>query len=219
MAKDFEFKGIWIPARVFTDLRLTQSDKFLFGVIHILCNERGCFASRESLSEYMGQSVRNTQYSLNRLIECGYVRKDDDDTLWDIISHTIDRGEKPFTGGVKVSSPKGRKSFHPDSNKGKEQDDSKAEGVLIDDAFIRSEPELAKTWDEWLVFRRSHRWHTGNEYVARWNKMFAEWGVDKSIAALTQSTLQGWQGLFEPKVNGRAYPAKPKGDTDHAKGF
>ena len=117
MAKDFEFKGIWIPARVFLDARLTQSDKFLFGVIHILCNERGCFATRESLSDYMSQSVRNTQYSISRLMDCGYVRKDDDGVLWDIISHTLDRGEKPFTGGVKVSSPKGRKNFHPDSNK------------------------------------------------------------------------------------------------------
>lgn len=222
MAKDFEFKGIWIPSRVFLDARLTQSDKFLFGVIHILCNERGCFATRESLSEYMGQSVRNTQYSICRLIDCGYVRKDDDGVLWDIISHTLDRGEKPFTGGVKVSSPKGRKILHPDSNKDGNKVIEQAEGsdepVLVNDSFIRSNAALAAIWDRFLAFRRSRRWPTNNDYVERWNACFATWGADKAAQAVEQSLLQGWQGIFEPK---KGFPSntQPKTDNDHAKGF
>ena len=219
MAKDFEFKGIWIPARVFTDIRLTQSDKFLFGVIHILCNERGCFATREALSEYMGQSVRNTQYSIGRLLESGYVRKDDDGVLWDIISHTIDRGEKPFTGGVKISSPKGRKSFHPDSNKEIDTSDSKVPEVLFEDGFIVSNPPLAMVWGKWLAHRRAKRGSTNNEYITRWNSVFSQWGVEKSIQSIEGSLLQGWQGLFEPKALTNSRTIAPKGGNDHAKGF
>ena len=219
MAKDFEFKGVWIPSRVFTDARLTQSDKFLFGLIYLLCNERGCFASREALAEYMGQSVRNTQYSISRLTECGYVRKDENDVLWDIISHTIDRGEIPFTKGVKVSSPKGRKSFHPDRYKGIDIDDTKAPEVLVQDEFIRSDAELSKVWDEWLVLRRSRRWSASNEYVAKWNEMFKGWGATKATQAVKQSLLQGWQGLFEPRVGTNTRSSQAKGDSDHASGF
>lgn len=219
MAKDFEFKGIWIPARIFTDARLTQSDKFLFGVIHILCNERGCFATRESLSEYMSQSVRNTQYSIGRLIDAGYVRKDDDDVLWDVISHTLDRGENPVTSVVKVSAPKARRKFHPDSNKEEHKVMDKAPEVLVSDAFIRSSNELSVVWDKWLEHRRGKRWASNNEYIARWDEVFRGWGIPKSIHSIESSLLQGWQGLFEPKGLTSTRSLTPKSDTDHAKGF
>jgi hypothetical protein len=219
MAKDFEFKGVWIPSRVFTDARLTQSDKFLFGVIHILCNERGCFATREALSEYMGQSVRNTQYSISRLMDCGYVRRDEDGTLWDIISHTLDRGEKPFTGGVKNSSSQGRRNFHPDSNKDRNKEIEKAPEVLVGDSFIRSDKELSEVWDKWLEHRRAKRWSTTNTYIAGWDEAFSQWGAKKATEAIRQSLLQGWQGLFEPKMGAGPRAQAPKGDSDHAKGF
>ncbi len=219
MAKDFEFKGVWIPSRVFTDARLTQSDKFLFGVIHILCNERGCFATREALSEYMGQSVRNTQYSISRLMDCGYVRRDEDGTLWDIISHTLDRGEKPFTGGVKNSSLTPRRNFHPDSNKDRNKEIEKAPEVLVEDSFIRTDKALSKAWDKWLEHRRSKRWSTTNTYIANWNSVFEGWGSVKAVQAIEQSLLQGWQGLFEPKVGITTRAQAPKTDSDHANGF
>lgn len=215
MAKDFEFKGVWIPAKVFTDARLTPSDKFLFGLVYILTNERGCFATRETLASYMSQSVRNTQYSISRLIDCGYVRRDDDGVLWDIISHSIDRAEKPFTPPVKKSSPEGCKNLHPDSNTDSNTDGLKGDGVLVDDSFIRSNPNLSKTWDLWLERRRARRWATSKDYVTNWNKVFSSWGVEKAVQALNQSLLQGWQGLFEPKG---AYKT-PKTDTDHSQGF
>ena len=182
-------------------------------------NERGCFATREALSEYMGQSVRNTQYSIKRLLDAGYVRKDEDEVLWDIISHTLDRGEKPFTGGVKVSSPRGRKILHPDSNKEIDTSDSKGSGVLVDDGYIRSNAQLAEVWDRWLAHRRAKRWSTNNDYVARWNSVFSQWGANKAIQALEGSLLQGWQGLFEPKGVPSTRTIAPKGDSDHAKGF
>jgi hypothetical protein len=219
MAKDFEFKGIWIPARVFTDARLTQSDKFLFGVIHILCNERGCFATRESLSEYMSQSVRNTQYSIGRLMDCGYVRRDDDGTLWDIISHTLDRGAKAFTGGVKNSSPIPRRKVHPYSNEDINKDMVKAPEVLVADAFIRSDAALSAVWDKWLEHRRSKRWSTTNTYIQGWDEAFSQWGAAQATQSINQSLLQGWQGLFEPKGRSGIKSQAPKTDTDHSKGF
>jgi hypothetical protein len=223
MAKDFEFKGVWIPGRVFLDKRLTQSDKFLFGLIHILCNERGCFATRESLSEYMGQSVRNVQYGVQRLIDAGYVRRDEAGVLWDIITHVIDKGEAPFTGGVKVSSPRGCRKLHPDSNKDRHSEIVEADAVYnpsdVGDQFIRSNKDLSDVWDKWLEFRRGRRWASGNAYVKRWNGVFALWGAPKAIEAVQQSLLQGWQGIFEPKVGRSSLAPQPKSDSDHAKGF
>lgn len=220
MAKDFEFKGVWIPGRIFTDARLTQSDKFLFGLIHILCNEKGCFATRETLSEYMGQSVRNVQYGVQRLIDCGYVHRDGAGVLWDVITSAVDKGENPFTGGVKVSSPKGRRRLHPDSNKDTNKGIEKADVVYepseVCDQFIRTNPGLSEVWDKWLAYRRSRRWPTGNDYVKGWNAKFTLWGPQKAAKAIEQSLLQGWQGIFEPKLG---FESQPKSDSDHAKGF
>ena len=222
MAKEFQFKGVWIPAKVFTDARLTPSDKFLFGMVYILTNDRGCFATRETLASYMNQSVRNTQYSISRLIDCGYVRRDDNGVLWDIISHTMDRGEKIFTTPVKKSSSEGCKNLHPDSNTKIDTTDGKAQVVekpLVDDAFIRSDNNLSMTWDIWLERRRARRWATSADYISNWNKQFSVWGHAKAIDALNQSLLQGWQGLFEPKGQANTRTIAPKGDSDHAKGF
>ena len=95
----------------------------------------------------------------------------------------------------------------------------KAPEVFVSDTFIRSEARLAEAWDKWLAHRRGKRWATNNDYIARWNTVFSEWGVEKSIKSLESSLLQGWQGLFEPKGVASTRTLAPKGDTDHAKGF
>lgn len=213
----FNFKGVWIPASVFTNESLTHSDKFLFALVHILSNERGCFATRETLSAYMCQSIRNTQYSIQRLCDLGFIKRDPDGTLWDILTVATE-GEKNFTPTMKNSSPKGRRKFHPYSNKDIDMNDNKADG-LVADIFIRSREDLSKSWDSWLALRKTKRWTTSKDYIEGWDKKFAEWGEAAAIASINQSMLQGWQGLFEPKKGNQTYATKPKSDSDHAKGF
>jgi hypothetical protein len=135
------------------------------------------------------------------------------------VSHTLDRGEKPFTGGVKNSSSQGRRNFHPDSNKDRNKEIEKAPEVLVGDSFIRSNPELSAVWDKWLEHRRAKRWSTTNTYIAGWDEAFSQWGAAQAVQSINQSLLQGWQGLFEPK--GRVTPRAqaPKSYTDHSKGF
>lgn len=99
MPEEFPFKGVWIPAKVFKDARLTQSDKFLWSIVHILSNAKGCFATRETLARYLDMSERNVQYGIGRLVESGrnirnVVARED------ILLMLGDVGAKPLTTEV-----------------------------------------------------------------------------------------------------------------------
>ena len=216
---DFNFKGVWVPAKVFTDPRLTHADKFLFALVHILSNEKGCFATRETLATYMCQSVRNTQYSISRLCEHGYVRKDPDGTLWDIISASL-TGEENFIQGVKKIADEPCKNLHPYSNKDSNKISKRVQPELSID-FIRANMVTSHAWDLWVDYRRSRGWTVSNEYQNRWDKAFKEqgWTISQIAESTSQSMLNGWQGLFKPKTGIQNRSAAPKGDSDHAKGF
>lgn len=220
MPDDFPFKGVWIPAKVFRDSRLTQSDKFLWSIVHILSNSKGCFATRETLANYLDMSERNVQYGIGRLVECGYVRRAKDGTIWDILTLALE-GEADCTQGVKEISLEGCKELHPYGYKDMDKKDKRAEPEL-DDSFIRSDQSLSAVWDSYMKWRRANRKSANVAYVNRWNEELKEWGVNDAVAAVTTSLLNGYQGIFRPKTKGafQQYLNKQaKSTDDHAKGF
>lgn len=214
---EFNFKGVWVPAKVFTDPRLTHADKFLFSLVHILSNERGCFATRETLSSYMCQSVRNTQYSISRLCEFGYVSKDPDGTLWDIVSASLE-GEEKFSKTMKETSSDTCKELHPDSNKVKNKVSKRVQPELSID-FIRSNMTTSHAWDLWIDYRRERGMSVSPSYQNRWDSVLKaeQWGQQELADSVNRSILNGWQGLF--RSNAATKAVKPRNDTDHAKGF
>ena len=213
---EFPFKGVWVPAEVFLDRRLTQTDKFLWAIVHILCNKDGCYASKATLAEYLDMSERNVQYGLSRLEACGYVSRDADGVCWDVVSKALG-GEADCTQGVKNPSPEGCKEFHPIDTRNRNKS-IKGQQPELDDSFIKSVDELNKVWQEYLAWRRSHRKPADNAYVNRWNAKFKQWGAYHSIEAVKRSLDNGYQGIFYPMV-ARGHAHGPKSSEDHAKGF
>ena len=67
------FKGIWIPQEIWCDQRLTPFDKFLFGELHSLDSDEGCYASNEYLCKVMQEKERKLQDSLAKLKSIGYI--------------------------------------------------------------------------------------------------------------------------------------------------
>ena len=47
-----DFKGVWFPAEVWLDERLTALDKFILMEIDSLDNDDGCYASNEHLAKF-----------------------------------------------------------------------------------------------------------------------------------------------------------------------
>lgn len=79
MNKKFEyprgFKGVFIPAEVYLDRRLSALDKIILTEINSLDVEEGCYASNEYLAEFCQCSVSNVTKTISKLKEFGYVKQ------------------------------------------------------------------------------------------------------------------------------------------------
>jgi len=73
--KERNFKGVWIPAEVWLDERLTMLEKVIFIEINGLdSSERGCFASNRHIAEFCQCSERKVSETVAKLTEMGYIR-------------------------------------------------------------------------------------------------------------------------------------------------
>ena len=70
---DFAFKGIWIPAELFLDERLSMTDKVVWAVLHALDGDGGCYASNDYIAERCQCSKRQVTQSVSKLKSAGYV--------------------------------------------------------------------------------------------------------------------------------------------------
>ena len=205
------FKGVWIPATIFNDDALSHSAKFLWAVIHVLSNERGCFATKQTLGRYIGCTERNVYTCISALESRGYI-KVVDGVIWDLVTIALD-SEQNFMPTMNVPSVTPCTKLHTEGYKVKET----KKVIEIDDSFIRSHAGLSKTWDDWIAFRKSKKWTCNADYINRWNAEFKKCGATDAVIALTQSLLNGYQGIFIKSV---VKPAtRINTSDDHAKGF
>lgn len=69
-----DFKGVWFPAEVWLDDRLTALEKMILMEIDSLDNEGGCFASNEYLAEFCQCSKSKVSAAVSKLRRLGFVR-------------------------------------------------------------------------------------------------------------------------------------------------
>lgn len=69
-----EFKGIWFPAEVWLDERLTALEKMILMEIDSLDNEDNCYASNEHLAKFCQCSQSKVSGAISKLKKLGYVR-------------------------------------------------------------------------------------------------------------------------------------------------
>jgi hypothetical protein len=61
------FKGIWIPASVWLNEKLSTEEKVLWAEIDSLEGKEGCFASNAYFAKFLGKSERQIKYYLKHL--------------------------------------------------------------------------------------------------------------------------------------------------------
>ncbi|MDD4888704.1 MAG: helix-turn-helix domain-containing protein [Phycisphaerae bacterium] len=62
-------------------------------------------------------------------------------------------------------------------------------------------------WTEWTAYRQQARKPLTPATIKRQAGQLAAFGHDGAIASIERSITQGWQGLFDPKTQGRAAPS------------
>ena len=68
-----EFKGVWCPANVWNDDRLTALDKFILLEIYRLDDGDGCAASNTQIARSCQCCTRKVSDSIVKLKQIGYV--------------------------------------------------------------------------------------------------------------------------------------------------
>lgn len=68
-----DFKGIWIPKRIWLDKTLGWSEKLLLVEIDSLDNEHGCWANNSYFAEFFNLSKDRVSRIINKLKEKGYI--------------------------------------------------------------------------------------------------------------------------------------------------
>jgi hypothetical protein len=219
---DLPFKGVWIPAKIFSDATISTNAKFLWSIVHILSNEKGCFASRATLGAYLNCSDRNIQLLIGELELAGHIKRDPNGVLWDIVTLALDGGEENFTGGVKKTSGEGRRKLHPidtrdinDKNKIQAEELGKAMGAMNKDVNL--------AFGRYLELRRARKWTTSVSWMLKQVSYLSGFDPKAAVDALDVSTRNEWQSIHVKAPAGQhgyvriSRPAQT--DTDHAKGF
>lgn len=75
MAEDKrDFKGVWFPAEVWLDERLTALEKIILIEIDSLDGKNGCYASNEYLAKFCQCSQSKVSSAISKLKKLGYIR-------------------------------------------------------------------------------------------------------------------------------------------------
>lgn len=218
---DLPFKGVWIPAKVFSDPNISTNAKLLWSIIHILSNERGCYASRATLASYLNNSERNVQLLIGDLLEAGLITRDKDGVLWDVVTMALEGGEESFTPGVKNPSGEGRRNLHPIDTK--DINDRIKIQAELGDIQIKWPKDLWNAWSDYVGLRKQRKWTTSLSWQLKQSKYLSGFDPKAAREAVEASMRNEWQSIHVKTaagVLGGFRAGKPaQADDDHAKGF
>ncbi len=206
-----EFLGIWIPAEVWLDQRLTMTEKaFLAEVESFSKNGKTFHKSNDTIRQQYGITPKTVQRIIKKLVElelleCYFNGRVRHLSLGSMGKMTSLPGKNDDSASSKFP--------HTNTVERTTKNTSKKEVV-----YPFTEIEFLDTWKAWLQERRDRRYksYTDNgEQAALHNlKKMANDDHRIAVAIVQQSIAQGWQGLFELK--GAKSGKRPELDREQA---
>ena len=80
--------------------------------------------------------------------------------------------------------------------------------------------DFREAWSTWLTYRKQIKKPLAETSLTAQLKEFADWGAERSIAAIRHTIRQGWQGIREPEQNGNGRAADdPRGTKSAIQGY
>lgn len=76
-----------------------------------------------------------------------------------------------------------------------------------------STSEFADAWKDWVAYRKERGQTLKPTTIKAQLAKMQDWGAVDAVAAIRQSILNGYQGIFEPRSNGQ--PKKPGGTSTY----
>lgn len=71
-----EFKGVWIPYEILTDIKLNDKEKFVYSMILYLSKEKECIMSNSYISKLLNITKIQASIIINSLKKKRYIKVD-----------------------------------------------------------------------------------------------------------------------------------------------
>lgn len=217
-----DFKGVWIPKKVWLDTRLNALDKVILMEIDSLDQgEKGCYASNEHLAEFCQCSKTKVSTAISKLIECGYLYIQNFDgrkrELKSRVSNFERQNIKKCNADIqnlKESNTVNNTVNNTVSNKKERKSKSKSYDEQI--AEYTGNKELQDALKAFLQMRSFIKKPMTEYALKLMLKKLDEFGNtdDTKISILNQSITNNWQGIFPLKDGNTKQDKQPKYDQN-----
>lgn len=207
MNESRDFKGVWIPKKVWLDTRLNALDKVILMEIDSLDQgEKGCYASNEHLAEFCQCSKTKVSTAISKLIECGYLYIQNFDGRKRELKSRLSNFERQNIKNcnadiqnLKVSNTVNNTVNNTVSNKKERKSKSKSYDEQIEE-YTENE-DLQNALKAFLQMRSFIKKPMTEYALKLMLKKLDETGNtdDAKIAILNQSITNNWQGIFPLK--------------------
>lgn len=206
-----EFLGIWIPAEVWLDQRLTMTEKaFMAEVESFSKNGKTFHKSNDTIRQQYGITPKTVQRIIKKLVELELL-----ECYFNGRVRHLSLGSMGKMSSLPGKNDDSASSKFPHTNTVERTTKNTSKKEVV---FPFTEIEFLEVWKAWLQERRDRRYksYTDNgEQAALHNlKKMANDDHRIAIAIVQQSIAQGWQGLFELK--GAKSGKRPELDREQA---
>lgn len=222
MNESRDFKGVWIPKKVWLDTRLNALDKVILMEIDSLDQgEKGCYASNEHLAEFCQCSKTKVSTAISKLIECGYLYIQNFDGRKRELKSRLSNFERQNIKNcnadiqnLKESNTVNNTVNNTVSNKKERKSKSKS----YDEQFAEytGNEELQDALKAFLQMRSFIKKPMTEYALKLMLKKLDELGNtdDTKIAILNQSIINNWQGIFPLKDGNTKHEKQPEKKYD-----
>nr|DAU66796.1 MAG TPA: helix-turn-helix domain protein [Caudoviricetes sp.] len=224
MNESRDFKGVWIPKKVWLDTRLNALEKIILTEIDSLDNgEKGCYASNEHLAEFCQCSKTKVSTAIRKLIDCGYIYVQNFDGRKRELKSRLSNFERQNIKNCKAEYHNLKESntdINTDNNTNnklsKKERKSKSKSYDEQIAEYTQNEDLQNALKAFLQMRSFIKKPMTEYALKLMLKKLDEFGNtdDTKIAILNQSITNNWQGIFPLKDGNTKQEKQPEKKYD-----
>lgn len=224
MNESRDFKGVWIPKKVWLDTRLNALEKIILTEIYSLDNgEKGCYASNEHLAEFCNCSKTKVSTAIRKLIDCGYIYVQNFDGRKRELKSRLSNFERQNIKNCKAEYHNLKESntdINTDNNTNnklsKKERKSKSKSYDEQIAEYTQNEDLQNALKAFLQMRSFIKKPMTEYALKLMLKKLDEFGNtdDTKIAILNQSITHNWKGIFPLKNEYTKHEKQPEKKYD-----
>lgn len=226
-----EFTGVWFPAEVWKDTRLTANEKFLLmDIVYFTNADSTWWKSNAVMAEQMQCSTATIKRAIGKLVSLGYIEQVSFNGRVRKMRAVLGADMHPQTAqdctdrqrtnapaeGAKVTRQTAQECT-PSNNIEKYIEKTKeieVENPFVGDGFVDA-------WARWKEYKRAeHRFTFKSKETEKTaiNRLHneTEGNTQRAIDAIDASIANGWKGLFPERVTQRDQPSDLRATAEWA---